>query len=259
MSTIPIEFPEESTGSNEPVISNVPQEVNEPIEEVYSILEEGPFPLLDQQDPSKVLTIHEELIKARISSCMHLENEEELKIENLAATYFGGTNPDEQDVALYKNGMSISLWDVNGRLALVATSGYVSLVGAIRRKDAQIDMLNYELSYAQHHDPSFPWIEISHKANQDVEKTLRDWTIYHKAKKTEKALKLYDRLIDFKIDAIKTDYRWGWVWRLKSPLLFLTHCALRRHYTKRSMFDKNPLIEWMSENVILPEFKSSGD
>jgi hypothetical protein len=259
MSTIPIEFPEESTGSEEPVVSNVPQEVNEPIEEVYSILEEGPFPLLDLQDPSKVLAIHEELIKTRISSCMHLENEEELKIENLAATYFGGTNPDEQDVALYRNGMSISLWDVNGKLALVATSDCVSLVLAIKRKDAQIDMLNYELSYEKYHDPTSSWIEISHKANQDVEKTLRDWATYHKAKKTGETSKLYNRLIGFKIDAMKTDHRWGWVWRLKSPLLFLAHCTLRRHYTKRIMFDKNPLVEWMSENVILPEFKSSGD
>ncbi len=261
MSTIPIEFPEESTGSDEPVVLNVPQEVDEPhepVEEVYSILEKGPYPQLDIQDPSEVLSLHESLLRARISSCLHFEEGEEMKTENLAATYFSGTSPDEEGISMYGKGISMSLWDVNGKLALVATSNRVSLVGGIKKVDSKMDMLHYELSFGSAHSPSSPWIEISHSANQDVEKLLRDWTALHKAKKTEKALEKYYRLIDFRIDAVQADARWSWVWKLKSPLLFLTHCALRQYYNKKVSFEKNDLIMWMGENVVIPKF-NSGD
>ncbi len=242
-------------------MSNISPESTEQVEPIaqdekaYAILEKGPFPLLNMQDPQTVLSLHEELLRSRIGNCMHIEDDEDLKIENLACTLFSGTSPDENGVSLYRNGMSISLWDVNGKLALIATSDNVSFVGAIKKRDSQIDMLNVELSYGPQHDPSSSWIEVSHKANQDVEKVLRDWAKYHKAKKSEKALENYYRLISFHVDSCRTDERWGREWKLKTPLLFLTHCALRQHYNKRVMFDKNPLIDWLEKNSKLPTFE----
>lgn len=219
-------------------------------EESSPYLDLGGFapPQKEPRDSSEVIESHRALLESRVHMVISKEGDPK-EIKNLAVTSFEGIKFILKDEQLYGEGMDMTLWDVDGRLVLVSTSEDVSMVGAIRRRDGRIDVMDYQLSMAEYNDNISPQLEVLHRADQNLEQLLRNWQLFYNAGKTDKALEEYLRLIRFRINGQKSSARWFADSKLKNPLLLLTHSAMQLHLNRRWRFDNNPLIKWLEKET----------
>ena len=200
-----------------------------------------------------VISNHLSIIQGPYAAIMCGEPPE--KIENLAVTHYGGFWPENllsnegDGHGLFKNGIDMSLWDMNGKLLIISTADDVTFAGLLRPKsDLKSSPIYYNIWNEQNDVYSESLLEIYHSRSQSVEKLLRNWA------KSRKSSEGYDRLVPhfIKNRYLASDSKWVNLPELKNPLMLITYVAMSDKYVKRKRFDQNALLDWIEKNTVIP-------
>lgn len=194
---------------------------------------------------------HYDLLKSYFEHIPGVENFPD-KVGLLATSGYGAAENE-----IFSTGIDISLWDLEGKLVIIANSSdEMILMGSIRRNSDRMESFYSNILEASRPVPTVQ--VLRRQRNQPTwENTMRDWAKYWQKGAAKGILAEFDQLMSYSVSGAKTDYeKYAIEDKHSDLLLFTVYCALVMYKNRvvDTEFEAQPeMIEWFKKNLNLSE------